>query len=164
VFSEICDGQMLELTRNYRAENDVDFAEFIADLRIIKNGGKPDFKTYRKTECRKSLCWTNKTRKSINYKWMQEESRGVPYIVVNNFKIFVGLPIICKKTMTAEKIHELKNNEEFEVIFVDDKCITIQNDRLQVKLNQVQEIQILNRVVVRLLCEGIQPVSQIQRK
>ncbi len=35
VFSEICDGQMLELTRNYRAENDVDFAEFIADLRII---------------------------------------------------------------------------------------------------------------------------------
>ena len=27
---------MLELTRDYRAENDVDFAEFIADLRIIK--------------------------------------------------------------------------------------------------------------------------------
>ena len=75
VFSEICDGQMLELTRNYRAENDVDFAEFIADLRIIKNGGKPDFKTYGNEECRKSLCWTNKTRKSINYKWMQEESR-----------------------------------------------------------------------------------------
>jgi hypothetical protein len=138
VFSEICDGQMLELTRNYRAENDVDFKEFITDLRIVKNGGKPDFKTYGKTECRKSLCWTNKTRKSINYKWMQEESRGVPYIVVNNFKIFVGLPIICKKTMTAEKIHELKNNEEFEVIFVDDKCITIQNDRLQVKLNHKQ--------------------------
>ena len=27
---------MLELTRNYRAENDVDFKEFITDLRIIK--------------------------------------------------------------------------------------------------------------------------------
>ena len=39
MFAEICDGQMLELTRNYRAENDVDFAEFIADLRIIKIGG-----------------------------------------------------------------------------------------------------------------------------
>ncbi len=38
---------MLELTRNNRAENDVDFAEFISDLRIIKNGGKPDFKKYR---------------------------------------------------------------------------------------------------------------------
>jgi hypothetical protein len=35
---------MLELTRNYRAENDVDFAEFIADLRTIKNGGKLNFK------------------------------------------------------------------------------------------------------------------------
>ena len=45
VFAEICDGQMLELKRNYRAENDLDFAEFIADLRSIKNGGKPDFKT-----------------------------------------------------------------------------------------------------------------------
>jgi hypothetical protein len=33
---------MLELRRNYRAENDVDFAEIIADLRIIKNGGKPE--------------------------------------------------------------------------------------------------------------------------
>jgi hypothetical protein len=76
LFAEICDGQMLELTRNYRAENDVDFAEFIADLRIIKNGGKSDFKTYCNTECRKSLCWINKTRKSINYKWMQEEARG----------------------------------------------------------------------------------------
>jgi hypothetical protein len=31
---------MLELTRNYRAEIDVDFAEFIADLRIIKSRGK----------------------------------------------------------------------------------------------------------------------------
>ena len=64
VFAEICDGQMLELIRNYRAENDVDFAEFITDLRIIKNGGKPDFKTYSNIECRKSLCWTNKTKKS----------------------------------------------------------------------------------------------------
>jgi hypothetical protein len=74
---------MLELTRNYRAENDVDFAEFIADLRIIKNGGKTDFKIYGATECRKSLCWTNKTRKAINYTWMQEESRGVHYVIVN---------------------------------------------------------------------------------
>jgi hypothetical protein len=132
VFSEICDGQMLELTRNYRAENDVDFKEFITDLRIIKNGGKPDFKTYGTTKCRKSLCWTNKTRKSINYKWMQEEAKDKKYIIINNFKVFVGLPIICKKTMTVNKTNELKNNEEFEVINLDDKTITIKNDRLQV--------------------------------
>jgi hypothetical protein len=35
---------MIESTRNYRAENDVDFKEFITDLRIVKNGGRPDFK------------------------------------------------------------------------------------------------------------------------
>jgi hypothetical protein len=29
VFAEICDGQILELTCNWRAENDVDFKEFI---------------------------------------------------------------------------------------------------------------------------------------
>ncbi len=44
VFAEICNGQMIESTRNYRAENDVDFKEFITDLRIVKNGGRPDFK------------------------------------------------------------------------------------------------------------------------
>jgi hypothetical protein len=26
-----------------------------------------------------------KTRKAINYKWMQEESRGVDYVIINNF-------------------------------------------------------------------------------
>jgi hypothetical protein len=138
VFAEICDGQMLELTRNYRAENDVDFAEFIADLRIIKNGGKPNFKTYGTTECRKSLCWTNKTRKAINYKWMQKEATGKSYFIINNFKVFVGLPIICKKTMTINKTDELKNNEEFEVINIDNKTITIKNDRLQVVITHQQ--------------------------
>ena len=131
VFAEICDGQMLELTRNWRAENDVDFKEFITDLRIVKNGGKPDYRTYGTTECRKSLCWTNKTRKSINYKWMQQEAKDNKYIIISNIKVFVGLPIICKKTMTINKVNELKNNEEFEVIGVDHETITIKYDRLQ---------------------------------
>ena len=90
---------MIELTHNYRAETDVDFKEFIADLRIVKNGGGPDFKTYGTTDCHKSLCWTNKTRKAISYTWMQEESRGNNCIIINNFKVFVGLPIICKQTI-----------------------------------------------------------------
>ena len=115
----------LELTRNYSAENDVDFAEFIADLRLIKNGGKPDFKTYSNTECRKSLCCTDKTRKAINYKWMQKEAKDKKYIINNKFKVFVGLPVICKKTMTIVKTIDLKSNEEFEVIFVDDKILRL---------------------------------------
>jgi hypothetical protein len=56
---------------------------------------------------------------------MQEESRGVDYIVVNNFKVFLGLPVICKSTMSlkrifdkTEKVIELKGNEEFKVIDV----------------------------------------------
>ena len=51
------------------------------------------------------------------------------YIVVNNIKVFVGLPVICKKTMNIDK-QELKNNEEFEVINVNSKTIEIKNDRL----------------------------------
>ena len=97
VFADICDGQMLELTTNWRAQNDPEFGEFIQDLRIVKDGGKPDYKTYGNTECRKSLCWTNKTRKLINNKWMLEESKNKKYIVVNNIKVFVGLPVISKK-------------------------------------------------------------------
>ncbi len=31
--------------------------------------------------------------------------------------------------MTVNKTNELKNNEEFEVINLDDKTITIKNDR-----------------------------------
>ncbi len=58
------------LTRNYRAENDVDFKEFKTDLRIMENGGKPNFKSYSTTECRKSLYWTHKIRKAKNYKWI----------------------------------------------------------------------------------------------
>jgi hypothetical protein len=138
VFAEICSSQMLELTRNYRAENDVDFAEFIADLRIIKKGGKPDFKKYGNVECRKSLCWTNKTRKSINYKWMMKESNDQKYIIINNFKVFVGLPVICKKTMTINKTIDLKNNEEYEVINVDNKTLTIKNDRLEAIITHQQ--------------------------
>ena len=129
VFADICDGQILELTTNWRAQNDPEFGEFIQDLRIVKDGDKPDYKTYGKIECRKSLCWTNKTRKLINNKWMLEESKNKKFIVVNNIKVFVGLPIICKKTMTVDK-QELKNNEEFEVINIDDKTIEIKNNRL----------------------------------
>ena len=46
---------------------------------------------------------------------MQEEANNKKYMIINNFKVFEGLPIICKKTMTINKTDELKNNEEFEV-------------------------------------------------
>ena len=137
VFAELVDCQMLELTRNWRAENDPKFADFISDLRIVRDGGKPNFSTYDNKECKKSICWTNRTRKLINNKWMVKESKDKKYIVVNNIKVFVGLPIICKKTMTIDK-HDLKNNEEFEVINVDSKTIEIKNDRLSCTIKHDQ--------------------------
>ncbi len=36
---------------------------------------------------------------------MLEESKNKKYVVVNNIKLFVGLPVISKKTMS------IKNNE-----------------------------------------------------
>ena len=38
---------------------------------------------------------------------MVEESKNKKYIVVNNIKVFVGLPVISKKTMNIDK-NELK--------------------------------------------------------
>ena len=72
----------LQLKSTNLPQNDPEFADFISDLRLVKEGGKPDFKTYTSYECRKSLCWTNKTRRLINNKWMLEESRIKKIIVV----------------------------------------------------------------------------------
>ncbi len=84
----------------------------MADLRVIKNGGKLDFKTYNRTECRKSFCRTNKTRKSIHYdKWMIKGAEDQKYIIINKFEVFQGLPIICKQNMTINSIDE--NNRVF---------------------------------------------------
>jgi hypothetical protein len=133
IFSEIADGQMLELTKNWRAENDPEFKEFIDDLELSKHGKFNDVSKYGNKEQRKSLAWTNKTRKAINYKWMMKESSDKKHIIVNNFKVFKSLPVICKKTSNIKEI-ELKNNEEFEVIDFDDKTITIKNSRLEASI------------------------------
>ena len=49
---------------------------------------------------------------------MIKEAENQKYIIINNFKVFVGLPIICKKTMTINKTDDIKNNEEFEVTYI----------------------------------------------
>jgi hypothetical protein len=101
-FADICDVELLDFIVKYRAMNDPEFIAFMTDQNIVKEGGKINYKTYDNKECRKSLCWTNKTRKLINNKWMVDESKNKKYIVVNNIKVFVGLPVISKKTMTID--------------------------------------------------------------
>ncbi len=41
---------------------------------------------------------------------MIKESEDQKYIIINNFKVFQGLPIICKKTMKINKIDDIKIN------------------------------------------------------
>ena len=130
LFAELADGQMLHLTRNYRAEKDPEFKTFIEDLEKAKEGDKIDVTKYGNKEQRKSLAWTNKTRHAINSQWMMKEAIGKKHIIINNIKVFKTLPILCKKTMTINEF-ELKNNEEFEVIDFNDKNIRIKNDRIE---------------------------------
>jgi hypothetical protein len=63
---------------------------------------------------------------------MQKESDESDYIIINNFKVFVGLPVIWKSTMSlkrtvdkTENVIELKHNEKFEVIEFNNKILQI---------------------------------------
>ncbi len=49
---------------------------------------------------------------------MIKEAEDQKHIIINNFKVFVGLPVISKKTMTINKTDDIKNNEEFEVTYL----------------------------------------------
>jgi hypothetical protein len=40
--------------------------------------------------------------------WMLKESEECDYVIVNNFKVFVGLPVICKSTMTLKRTNKIK--------------------------------------------------------
>ncbi len=56
----------------------------------------------------------------------------------NDFKVFVGLPIVCKQIMSLNKTDELKNNKELEVINFDNKILTMENDRFNVVITHQQ--------------------------
>jgi hypothetical protein len=139
-FHEICDGQVLKLTKNWRAEACPEFASFIEDLNKIKKGHSIDFSKYGKKECRKSIAWTNRTRKVINNEWMLKESKGKTCYFINNCKVFTGLPIIANETRTYNnspkgqagqaRTEDIVNNEEFIVKSVNKDTLTITNPRL----------------------------------
>ena len=102
-------------------------------------------KNYRKKDCRKSICWTNKTRKAINQKWNLKESQDTKYITLNNMRVYKSLPIISKKTFTSEE-NKVCNNEEFEVMGFDTKTITIKsditNDTIKIKHEELKHFQL----------------------
>ena len=133
-FHEICDGNVLMLTKNWRAEACPNFKSFIDDLNKVKVGEDIDFSTYAKKECRRSIAWTNQTRSIINNEWMIKESKGKTCYFINSCKVFIGLPIIANETRKVNKDFDIFNNEEFEVTFVDKDKITIQNERITIDM------------------------------
>jgi hypothetical protein len=134
VFAELCDGQKMELTKNWRAMNDPEFALFVDDLIKVREGKPINYGNYGAKECRRSLAWTNKTRKTINTMWMMREAQSKEHFLIEKYKVFVGLPIIANETRTIKNKEkeefEIKNNEEFTVTAVNNKKISISNDRI----------------------------------
>ena len=65
---------------------------------------------------------------------MLEESKNKKYIVVNNIKVFVGLPVISKKTMTIEnkELITMKEDEDFVIITKQEL-----NDETKVKKDEI---------------------------
>ena len=116
-FIEICDGRLLELTKNYRAEKCPEFKSFIEDQISVRNHQGISFNTYGNVKCRRSICWTNRTRKAINMEWMMRESKNKTCYLINNWKVFNGLPIIANITRTYKDVTISKNQDpDFEVV------------------------------------------------
>ena len=62
----MADGQILELTKNWRAEKDPEFKEFVNDLELSKKGRFNDVSKYGNKEQRK--CWErNEIRKKFSH-------------------------------------------------------------------------------------------------
>jgi hypothetical protein len=145
VFAELVDGQLLELTINYRAINDPEYKVFLEDMMNIREGKTIIFKKYGKKECRKSICWTNRTRKAINQKWNLKESQDVKYVTLKHMRVYKSLPIICKKTTTLNE-NQVRNNEEFEVVDFDKVDVKIKSeitgDTFKIKFDDLKHFEL----------------------
>jgi len=97
VFAELADCQLLELTTNYRAIKDPEYKYFLSDMMKIREGKNINFNKYGKKECRKSICWTNRTRKAINQKWNLKESQNVKYVTLKNMRVYKNLLSYVRK-------------------------------------------------------------------
>ena len=136
VFKELCDGQILELTRNYRAEKCPEFKKFNNDLLDVRASIPIKYSNYGKKVCRRSLCWTNKTRKAVNAEQMLKEAEGKQCYLINNMKVFVGLPLIANLTRSygEKKNQAVVNNEEFTVTNITQKTVELTNERCSLTL------------------------------
>ena len=82
IFAELVDCQILELTYNYRAASDPEFAILDSDYDKIRAGETIDFSTYGKKECIRSLSFTNKTRQAINEINLRESKTTIIIVIL----------------------------------------------------------------------------------
>ncbi len=76
-------------------------------------------------------------------------SQDVKYITLNNVRVYKSLPIISKKTVNVgdkDLGQQIRNNEEFEVMDIDDKTITIKseitNEIIKIKHEELKHFQL----------------------
>ena len=68
--------------------NDPEDKLFSEDQHKVRDDKPFDMKTDGEKECRKSLAWTNRTRRALNEKWNLKESKNV--------RVCKSLPVISK--------------------------------------------------------------------
>jgi hypothetical protein len=77
--------------------------------------GKPiNFNKYGKKDCRKSICWTNRTRKAINEKWNIKESKDVKYVTLKNMRVYIKICLLSvkKQLLLMNRPSEITKNSK----------------------------------------------------
>ena len=150
ILKELCDNNLIQLSKCRRSD---DTLFNLIQFDNIPNLKKSDFDN-KDTEI--NICWTNETRKTINYKYMQIAAKRDR---TKNYFILQPLPYdensqevkLVRKTPIIAKINNSKlkliNNERYIIskINIADKEITVKNDRNEVTINS-SEFQKLFRV------------------
>ena len=123
---ELCDGNRLDLTKCRRSDDKL----FKASLQV----DTLNTKQFKNGEYDISICWTNKKRKQINEKWMEEKSKDKYKIYLpklgydhdsQDTTVFVGLPVIAR---VNDRKNEIYNNETFTVKKINENSIVITDD------------------------------------
>jgi ATP-dependent exoDNAse (exonuclease V) alpha subunit len=150
ILKELCDNNLIQLSKCRRSD---DTLFNLIQFDNIPNLKKSDFDN-KDTEI--NICWTNETRKTINYKYMQiaaKRDRTKNYFILpplqydensQEVKLVRKTPIIAKINNSKLK---LINNERYIIskINLADKEITVKNDRNEVTISK-DDFQKLFRV------------------
>ena len=150
ILKELCDNNLIQLSKCRRSD---DTLFNLIQFDNIPNLKKSDFDN-KDTEI--NICWTNETRKTINYKYMQIAAKRDR---TKNYFILPPLPYdensqevkLVRKTPIIAKINNSKlkliNNERYIIskINLADKEITVKNDRNEVIISK-DDFQKLFRV------------------